>query len=521
MTTELGPAPAYGVASAATRDMPFWEWLIAVGLIEGQAEYYSGGEAAQHPGAYGHAITTALQAAPPGSPERQELVDRMYEENIITSADTQAGRDYWTNTAGDAFGADIDNLAKAAGVKFGDASATAGTTTDTQSGIMAGGTLTRITRQGQEDIWAMTYTSNGATHVYTFDSRDQVTAALGEGAFTSGYIDLAEEAIDTRDGTIFSMGPATPLIGQTDDYNAWLDDIQRSTAIRAGVRDPSKLGEYLSNPEVQRIMAQGTAGGWTEQQIMAEIRGTDYYQNELYPGISSILASGEGGLHPEAQWWAYHNSVEDNLASLGYAKDADGSYRSQLGNMLGKGISDTVFNEMAPNYLRASQDKEFASSLDYWLDKTAGRNVTFDDVFDALTGQTSGDLALAVEQGIIQFQANRTSTSLSDEQISRIARMTDLHEREIGMAFSTAEENLLALGDQGLARYGLSEQALVSAAFGLDEGDQTANEVRRLAKKTIVELAGQDDPKAQFYTTFDQRKRPVREGLAAAAPELG
>jgi hypothetical protein len=515
MTTELGPAPA------SSRDMPFWEWLIAVGLIEGQAEYYSGGEAAEHAGAYGHAITTALQAAAPGSPERQELVDRMYEEGIITSADTPAGRDYWKNTAGDAFGADIDNLAQAAGVKYGDASATAGATTDTQSGIMAGGTLTRITRQGQEDIWAMTYTVNGATHVYTFDSRDQVTAALGEGAFTSGYIDLAEDSIDTRDGTIFSMGPATPLIGQTDDYNSWLDDIQRSSAIRAGVRAPGKVGEYLSDPEVQRIMAQSVAGKWTPEQEMAEIRRSNYYQNVLYPGISEIMASGKGGDQPEAVWWGYHASVEDNLESLGYGRDDDGSYRSQLGNMLGKGISDTAFNQMAPSFLRASQDNEFAASLDYWMDQTAGRNVTFDDRFDAITGVATGDLALAVEKGIIQFQANRTTTALSDEQISRIAEMTQLSEPEIKQSFSTAEEGLLALGDQGLARYGLTEQALVSAAFGLEEGGQSAAEIRRLANKTVKELGAQDDKKAQFYTTFDQRKRPVREGLAAAAPELG
>ena len=99
--------------------------------------------------------------------------------------------------------------------------------------------------------------------------------------------------------------------------------------------------------------------------------------------------------------------------------------------------------------------------------------------------------------------------------------MTQLSEPEIKQAFSTAEEGLLALGDQGLARYGLTEQALVSAAFGLEEGDQSAQEIRRLANKTVKELSAQDDKKAQFYTTFDQRKRPVREGLAASAPELG
>ena len=48
MTTELGPQPA------TSRDMPFWEWLIATGLIQGEAEYYAGGAAKEHAGAYGH-----------------------------------------------------------------------------------------------------------------------------------------------------------------------------------------------------------------------------------------------------------------------------------------------------------------------------------------------------------------------------------------------------------------------------------------------------------------------------------
>jgi len=64
---------------------------------------------------------------------------------------------------------------------------------------------------------------------------------------------------------------------------------------------------------------------------------------------------------------------------------------------------------------------------------------------------------------------------------------------------------------------------LVNAAFMVDDEGlgMSAVQVQRLATKTATELGMQDDTKAQFYTTFDQRKRPVREGLAASAPELG
>ena len=91
--TDLGAAT--GAAPASSGDMEFWDWLVGSGLIDGDPKYYSGGDAAQEAGAYSHAITTALLAAPPGSAERKELVDRLYAEKIITSADSPEARAYW------------------------------------------------------------------------------------------------------------------------------------------------------------------------------------------------------------------------------------------------------------------------------------------------------------------------------------------------------------------------------------------------------------------------------------------
>ena len=108
LRAQTGAAPAQGVAGDN-----IWDWAVNAGLMpDTDPLYYSEGRA--QPGEYGNAITVALRNAAPGSAERRELVDRMYKEGIITSADTPEGRAYWTDTAGDAFGADIDNLAKAA-----------------------------------------------------------------------------------------------------------------------------------------------------------------------------------------------------------------------------------------------------------------------------------------------------------------------------------------------------------------------------------------------------------------------
>lgn len=403
------------------------------------------------------------------------------------------------------------------------AKAATGSTTTTP-GIMGGGTLTKITREGQDDLWSMVFNQGGTKHVYLFDSYEAMTAALGNDAITGGkygFNTITERQFDdgARDGSYFNMGSANPLVGQTGDYAHFYQDIEDDAIISAGSRNPGAIGAYLKDPEIKAILAASLLGNWSIEREQAEIRNTKYYQDVMYPGITNLLDQGVD--QPEAKWWQYHDSVSDDLGLLGYQMDDDGTYRSTIGKMMQQGISDTVFKTMAPQYLRAKQSPEFAAALDYWLDKTAGRNVSFDDVFDAMSGQAEGDLLLAVESGIIQFQSTLHNTILSDEQITRIASQTQLSEAEIATSFTTAEENLLALGDRGLSRYGLSESALVSSAFGLTEGEQTAEEVRRLAAKTTRELGLQDDKKAQFYASFNERGALIKPGLQALAPEAG
>lgn len=386
------------------------------------------------------------------------------------------------------------------------------------TGMMGGGELVRVVRADQDDLWTMQYDEDGIMHVYTFASYDAMVQALGD---THPFTDVGEAAYDTAvsAGTLYDMGAAETLAGQSGTYATFIADLTKDAALAAGVRNPGMLGRYLSDPAISAIIAAGAANGWTELQIQAEIRNTDFYQNTLYPGISTLLDQGVD--EPEAKWWAYHTSVEDSLAMLGYEKDDDGTYRTAIGDMMAGEISDTVFNRMAPQFHRASTSPEFANSLDYWLDKTAGRNVTFDDMFDAIAGQSEGDLAVAVESAVIQFQSTLHNTTLSDDQITRIAGMTELSEEQIATSFTTAEEALLALGDQGLARYGLTEQALVSSAFGLKEGNKTAREIQRLAAKTQKELGLQDDKKAQFYASFNERGSLIKPGLSALSPEAG
>ncbi len=399
------------------------------------------------------------------------------------------------------------------------------------SGIMDGGRLTKIVRPGQDPLWAMTYEVGGIQHVYTFDSIEQMYAALGRNAVTSGefgYLELSEDTLN--DGDTWVLGSAAAFVGDTGQtYQQYFDDVMRQAALEAGVRNPGKLGEYLSDPTIQRIIAEGQAADWSEARIKAEIRNTDYYQNTLYPGIISFLE--QGVPDPEAAWRRYATDVESSLSALGYSRDADGTYSTLVGDMLGRGIKAEDFTAFAPTFVRAEQSQDFADVLNQWTERDLGRSIEFEDWFSVLEGTTTPDIAEVVERATIQFQAERTDTALSPQQISRLSELTEFSEAQLATAFSQAEQALLAVGRQELGRFGLTESALVNSAFGVEtlgadpistSGEAlTANEVQRRVQKAATELGIQDDRKAQLFVGFDQRGRPVREGLRAVRPEVG
>jgi hypothetical protein len=209
------------------------------------------------------------------------------------------------------------------------------------------------------------------------------------------------------------------------------------------------------------------------------------------------------------------------LELLGYDRDTDGTYKTTIAEMLGGGISAAKFNTFAPTFARAEQSQEYASVLNQWTQRDLGKSITFEDWFDVLDGSATADLTQVVEKATIQFQAERAQTSLSAEQITRLADLTQLSEQQMTIAFSQAEEQLLSVGNAYLDRYGLSEEMLVNAAFGVESGGMSATDVQRQARKAATELGIMDDEKAGFFVGFDRFSRPVRQGLQASAPEAG
>lgn len=507
-------------------------------------------------GEWGNVITQLFNRTAAGSPERQAAVDLLDEGGFWADTDD---RQFWIDQENNP--ADVQSLVDAAEERFPSMFDASGNSTNPGSGatsnepvdsspgtaptgaqaggeggattipgIASGGVFTKITRQGQDDLWGYTYVVNGIEHVYTFDSYAAAESILGKDPITSGtygFKVLDESEVD--DGDTWLLGDAAAFAGQTGSYQTYFDDIMQEAALEAGVRNPGKIGEYLSQPEVQRIMAEGQAGGWSAARIQAELRNTDYYQNTLYPGISNFLAAGSST--PEADWNRYKSTVDASLQALGYERDPDGTYGTLVGDMLNRGILAEDFTTFTPTFIRAEQSQDFADTLSKWTEQDLGVTMDFDQWFDVLDGNAAPEVAQVVEKATLQYSADRSNTALDDATISRLAELTDFSEAQMRSAFNQSEEALLSVGAANLKRFGLSQTALVNAAFGIetdepdplspDGGTLTAAEIQRRAGKAATELGLQDDRKAQFFVGFTDRGTPERQGLSAAAPELG
>jgi hypothetical protein len=437
--------------------------------------------------------------------------------------------DYWKSNSVEDLGEDMSNLIAAGtdrlaslsfdGSKFDQApvpgTVEGGVPTAELDGIMNGGDVVKVTRADGSAYYAIRYSEGGIEHLYSFDSKAQAEKAVGS---LDNVFNMDEADVD--DGDTWLLGSASGFIGLEGTYATYFSDAMQEAALEAGIRNPGKIGKYLSQPEIQRIIAMGAAGDWSDERVQAEVRRTEYYTEVLYPGISNYLDAGTFA-NPEQAWRNYHNNVSQSLDSLGYAKDDDGSYSTLIGEMLDKGIGDEEFMNSASIFVRAEQSPEFAATLNQWIANETGKDMTFDEWFDVLAGTTDPELDLIVEKATLQFQADQTNLFLAPSQITRIANMTQFSEAQVAANFTVAEQQLLAIGTRNLSRFGLSEEALVSASFGLGSGDETNVETRRAAKKAILELGLEDDDKAEFFLGFNASSRPVRAGLAAAAPEAG
>jgi hypothetical protein len=507
--------------------MEFWSWLVQSGLIKGDPNYYSSGKAT--PDEYKHAIRTAIGGLATASDPRaaSELYTRLKTAGAISG-----DMNYYIS--GQAQPDEIENLINVAGTFFDktptkpdtkapqvptkpdplEPGAPAAPKVGTPTGVLAGGRTIRSRQPDGTYRWFQIYQMPPGTDNwvgYQFDNIAQLRAAVGDNI---RFVDKDPAWVDRK---VHATGAAEEIIGMAGNWNVFSKEIMDDAARKAGVRDPSMVGKMMSDPEMQRIMANAIIGEWSPEQLLAEQRKTKFWTQTLYPGIKNFYGS---TTEPERAWSNYVSNVTPALTALGYSKDAAGTYNTQIQKMLDSKIDDQIFLENVPIFQQAAQNSQF---FDVYKQRAAvelGKDVTFGDWFSVLKGEASPELMKVAEGATVAYQAQQADFGLDESMLQRLIAERDLSEQEARNVFSEVNQAVLALGDFGLQRGGLSRDDVLSAAAAISPSSgMSVDEVKLKVAKLAQENDLFDEEKLQFYVGFDAMGRPTRPGLASLSPE--
>src|SRR3990167_558053 len=487
--------------------MDFWKWAVDQWLIAGDSTYYSTGKAT--PGEYAHAFEVAIAAA-----QSKGMTDQLW-ANMVSAGAIQGDPTYYST--GKAAASEVTNALNVATNFYasgGGVTTTGGTaTTDadpgTLPGVLAGGQTIRV-----EDRWYQVYEfppGSGQYVSYQYSGMEQMEAILGRGPAYSWW-----NPTDFNN-KVLAQAQAEEVVGLQGSWQGFTNEIMQDAAAQAGIRDPSLVGRIASDPEMQRIMAQSIVGDWTPAQILAEQRKTAFWNDVLYPGIARFYGK---TAQPEKAWLDYTTNVESGLIALGYQRDADGTYNTQIKRILDQGLDDQIFLSQVPIFQQAQQNVRYANVLSRWTQRALGKTLDLGDFFGLPAGESLPELQAVAEKATIAYQAQQAKAGISDAQIIRLAAETDMSEQQAAALFGEFNRAILALGEPGLKRGGLTRDEVLSAAAGIDPmSGRSIEEVRLLAAKLAQENDLFDEEKIQFYTGYDTSGRPVRPGLAGLAPE--
>ena len=383
-------------------------------------------------------------------------------------------------------------------------------------GVLDGGKLVRITKKGQEDVWLQVYefpAGSGNFIGYQYDDFAQVEQVHGTSP------EWAKQSEDWLNNNVSIGGTAADnVMGATGNWQELVEDVKINALKAAGITDPTILSDYLNDPEIANIIAEAALGGWTDEQELAALRDTDYYKNVLFPGIEAFY---DQTSNPEGAYAMYKQNVSSNLEAMGVPRDADGTYKTAIQQMLIAGVTDTEFADLAPTYIRAAANDVYRQNLNQWLVASGLDPITdFESFYDVLAGTTTPEIQQIVELASLSFTAEAQGLEFADEAIEDLAQATELSDADMRRIFSDTDRALIALGDKGLRTANITQQDVLRARAGLaDPGGRTLAEMNNAINKAARELGIADDPTAVIFTDFNREGAPIKKGLQSSVSE--
>ena len=386
---------------------------------------------------------------------------------------------------------------------------------DPAPGLLAGGETIKVTVDGQDRYYQIYEFPAGSGQYVSYQFNDLNALGAATGDRSPAHTIRSESWFDRN---VVAEAPAEQIIGLPGTWQGFSQEIIKDEAALLGINDPSLLGLFASDPEMQAIAAKAAIGDWSATEVRAAQRQTDFWKNTLYPGIENFYSQ---TTDPELAWANYVRNVDGSLVSLGYERDADGTYNSTIENMLDRGISDTAFNIMAPTFVQAQNSEQYMSTLQQWAARD-GISMDFGDFFDLMDGNAVPEVQAIAEKAMLQWRADNAGVGVTGAQIENIAGASQLSQAQADQAFADFNRTIAAVGDLGLAKYNVTANEFLLASTGVDPGEgRNIEDLKLLGAKIAQENALFDDEKINFYVGYNPRGVPVRQGLAALRPEAG
>jgi hypothetical protein len=463
-----------------------WHWMVQTGLIQGDPNWYL----SEHPDAdaYSHAVTVAFNATAPGSPQRQQLVDRLWSDypNIF-----QGSKDYWyqqpqggtaVNTDLRAASGRLKDVGGAAGGAATAGSVAAGAPGEEQQARagVGGGTGTSADKNqltiltGNKMKWYFDNTSGkwyvgyglpNSDREMLFEAEpDQLDALFGQNVRPTGYT-------TTSLGTLTSTGRRTFAgnVAEMEGKGSFESEYSRVVAIAL---DSGRLPSWAqNNGEIEELLFISQAENKSNEWLVQQISTTQAFRDRFGNAVSALQKSANLSIEEAIGGFL---EMEANLKRLEKQYGRDGSMvnAQTMEQIINKGYSMTEINQSYQIFARMRDNQDALTAFNEVLVAQGHQPMDSQGMYNFLAGRAPQDIYDIYEASSFREQAQRAGLGhlMSGAQAIDAALETlgVVDPDKIEAGFQNAAQLILRLrGDIDAGTYGLNQEDLLDMALGL------------------------------------------------------
>lgn len=465
--------------------MPFWQWLVHTGLIAGDPNYYSGGQAS--PAEYAHAIRVAVNALGSASDPR---VRGQFWQALVSAGVIAGDPNYYSG--GGASAAEIEHAITVAGGAFAQnptagaipvpgstaaAPATPGIV-DPSRGITdvapvragnatipQGATAVVVNNPLGSDLpqlYYLVYEWRGVKLAYEVGSGTRFNDLFGSLATFAATAVINQEQFDAVGHAM--AGPVDEILNSTESIGS---RIERETR-ELGLED---IPSWMANaPDVLALVAEATSNEWSSGRLWQELSTTGAFQGRFGTAWQRYMQEGLTIGEAVNTLVRDENVLRDAIRPFFVGTEADNTqFLQELLNQGWTGGAAAQVLEQA-EVLRRDPD---SLTLSNFILQSSGMS-TLDEVgfLNALNGVGPQDVIEALNTATAARALDESGIDLADEDVNLIMDLVDTSDRLLTVDSWRSLSQELALNlvrfnteiDQ--SKLGVDRDDLVAAAFG-------------------------------------------------------